>query len=248
MHIFRGAIPFLAAVSLFGQATPLHVFASNGMKAVILDLQPQAERALGRPLAIDFGSTTGLLARINAGEPFDVAILTSDAIANLAQQNKLAPATRTDLSRCGVGFAVRTGAPKPDISTPEAMKQALLKAKSIAYAKDGASRPTIEKMFDRLGIATDLKSKLVLTTGSGPAMEAVASGQTAVVLTLISELMPIHGIDIVGPLPGDLQGYVSFGAGVNSKTANAAAARALIAQLKAPASAAIYKAKGMEAR
>jgi molybdate transport system substrate-binding protein len=251
MHIFRGAIPFLAAISLFGQSAskqPIHVFASNGMKAVILDLQPQAERALARPMTIDFGSTTGLLAKINAGAPFDVAILTSDAIANLANENKLAAATRTDLSRCGVGFAVRAGAPKPDIGTPEAMKQALLKAKSIAYAKDGASRPTVEKMFDRLGIAAELKSKLVLTTGSGPAMEAVASGQTAVVLTLISELMPVHGIDIVGPLPADLQGYVSFGAAANSKTPNAEAARALIAQLKAPAAAAVYKAKGMEAR
>jgi molybdate transport system substrate-binding protein len=248
MHIFRAAIPFIAAVSLFGQATPIHVFASNGMKAVILDLQPQAERTLARPLTIDFGSTTGLLAKINAGEPFDIAILTSDAIANLAKENKLAAATRTDLSRCGVGFAVRTGAPRPDISTSEAMKQALLKAKTIAYAKDGASRPTVEKMFDRLGIAAELKSKLVLTTGSGPAMEAVASGRTAVVLTLISELMPVHGIDIVGPLPADLQGYVSFGAAVNSKTANAEAARALIAQLKAPAAGAVYKAKGMEAR
>ena len=251
MHIFRGAIPFLAAVSLFGQTTskqPIHVFASNGMKAVILDLQPQAERVLARPLTIDFGSTTGLLARINAGEAFDVAILTSDAIANLANANKLAAATRTDLSRCGVGLAVRTGAQKPDIGTSEAMKEALLKAKSIAYAKDGASRPTIEKMFDRLGIAAALKSKLVLTTGSGPAMEAVASGKTEVVLTLISELMPVHGIDIVGPLPADLQGYVSFGAAANSTTPNAEAARALIARLKAPAAAAVYKAKGMEAR
>jgi molybdate transport system substrate-binding protein len=258
MHIFRGAIPFIAAVSLFGQsaskqatssqAGPIHVFASNGMKAVILDLQPQAERALARPLAIDFGSTTGLLEKVNAGAPFDLAILTSDAIANLVKEGKLAAATQTELSRCGVGFAVRSGAPRPDIGTPEAMKQALLKAKSIAYAKDGASRPTVENMFDRLGVAAALKSKLVLTTGSGPAMEAVASGQTAVVLTLISDLMPVHGIDIVGPLPADLQGYVSFGAAANSKTANAEAARLLIAQLRAPAAAAVYKAKGMEPR
>jgi molybdate transport system substrate-binding protein len=246
MNILRGAIPFLAAASLFSQQPPVNVLASNGMKAVILDLQPQAERAIGRPLAIEFGSTTGLLARIEAGAPFDVAILTSDAIANLAKTNQLSPATRTELARCGVGFAVRTGAPHPHIDTSEAMKQALLKAKSIAYAQDGASRPTVEKMFDRLGIAAALKPKLVLTTGSGPAMQNVASGKTAVVLTLISELMPVHGIDIVGPLPGDLQGYVGFGAAVNTKAANPDAARALIAVLKAPAAAAIYKAKGME--
>jgi len=253
MRLFRVTIPFIAAVSLFGQSAPakpapIHVFASNGMKAVILELQPQAERALTRPLTIDFGSTTGLLAKINAGAPFDLAILTSDAIANLVKENKLAAATRTDLSRCGVGFAVRTGAPKPDIGTPDSIRQALLNAKSIAYAADGASRPTVERMFDRLGIAADLKPRLVLTTGSGPAMEAVAAGKTAVVLTLMSELMPVHGIDIVGPLPAELQGYVSFGVAANSRTPNAEAARALIAQLKAPSSAAIYKAKGKEAR
>jgi molybdate transport system substrate-binding protein len=248
MKIVRGAIPFLAAVSLWAQAPPVHVLASNGMKAVILELEPQAERALGHPLAIEFGSTTGLLEKIDAGTPFDVTILTSDAIAKLSKRGQVAAATRVELSRCGVGLAVRSGMPKPDIGTPEAMKQTLLKAKSIAYAKDGASRPTIDKMFDRLGIAGELKPKLVLTQGSGPAMASVAAGQTAVVLTLISELMPVHGIDIVGPLPGDLQGYVNFGAAVSARASNAEAARALIALLKAPAATGVYKAKGMEAR
>jgi molybdate transport system substrate-binding protein len=248
MKIVRGVIPFLAAVSLWAQAPPVHVLASNGMKAVILELEPQAERALGHPLAIEFGSTTGLMEKIDAGTPFDVTILTSDAIAKLAQRGQLAPGTRVELSRCGVGLAVRSGMAKPDIGSSEAMKQTLLKAKSIAYAKDGASRSIIDKMFERLGIAAELKPKLVLTQGSGPAMASVASGQTAMVLTLISELKPVHGIDIVGPLPEGLQGYINFGGAASAKASNAETARALIALLKAPATAGIYKAKGMEAR
>jgi molybdate transport system substrate-binding protein len=146
----------------------------------------------------------------------------------------------------GIGFAIRSGAPKPDIRTPEALKQTLLAAKSITYAGDGASRPYLDKMLDKLGIAGEVKPKLILTQGSGLAMASVASGKAAVVMTLISELLPIHGIDIVGPLPPDLQNYVTFGAAANAKSSNSAAAAALIAVLREPAAASVYKAKGME--
>ena len=146
MHIFRGAVPFIAAVSLFGQSAskqpaPIQVFASNGMKAVILDLQPQAERALARPLTIVFGSTTGLMEKIKAGAPFDLAILTSDAIANLAKENKLAPATRTDLSRCGVGFAVRTGAPKTGYRYARSNETGTAESQ-IDRLREGRSKPS----------------------------------------------------------------------------------------------------------
>ncbi len=249
MHIFRGAIPFIAAVSLFGQSAskqlaPIHVFASNGMKAVILDLQPQAERALGRPLSIDFGSTTGLLQKINAGEPFDVAILTSDAIANLAKENKLTAATRTDLSRCGVGFAVRhrrseTGyqySRSNETGSPESQIDRLREG----WSQPPHGRENVRSPGYRRRAETETRSDDGVGACHG---SRCIPGQTAVVLTLISELMPVHGIDIVGPLPADLQGYVSFGAAANSKTASAEAARALIAQLKTP-TAAVYKGQG----
>jgi len=235
-----------AAQSSPSQTAPMQVLASNGMKAVIEELQPKCERAIGHPLVIEFNSTTGLQQKIAAGAQFDVAIMTSDVIAGLVKEGKLAGATQAELSRVGIGLAVRAGAPKPDIRTPEALKQTLLAAKSITYAGDGASRPYLDKMLDKLGIAGEVKPKLILTQGSGRAMASVASGQAAVVMTLISELLPIPGIDIVGPLPPELQKYVTFAAAANAKSSNSAAAAGLIAVLREASAAPVYKAKGME--
>lgn len=247
MNILRSATLLVAAGSaLFAQTTPLRVLASNGMKAVIQELEPGAGKTIGHPLAIEFGTTTGLQRKIETGTPFDVAILTSDAISNLVKSKKLAPETRADLSRTGIGLAVRVGAPKPDIGTPDALKSALLGAASITYAADGASRPHLDHMFDRLGITAQVKPKLVLTQGSGAAMQSVAQGQVAIVLTLISELKMVSGIAIVGPLPAELQSYVSFAAGASVQSSQADAARALIALLKGPSALPIYAAKGME--
>lgn len=246
MNIFRGAILLaLAGTPVYAQNAPLHVLVSNGMKAVILELQPKAEKVAG-PLIMEFGTTTRLQQKIEAGAPFDAAIMTSEAIAALAKENKIAPGTRTNLSRSGIGLAVRTGAPKPDISTPEALKKALLDAPSVSWAGDGASRPHLDKMIEQLGIAAQVKPKLLLTQGSAIAMQNVAAGKTAMVLTLISELKPVAGIEIAGPLPDQLQGYVEFAAGVSAQTPNAQAAKALISTLTGPGTGAIYTAKGME--
>jgi ABC-type molybdate transport system substrate-binding protein/sugar lactone lactonase YvrE len=248
MRINRAALlGFVACVSLFAQNNaPVHLLASNGMKAVILQMQPQAEKAIGHPLSIDFGSTTDLLMKIGSGAPFDVAILTSEAITGLVKEGKLAAATRADLAQVGVGVAIKTGAPRMDVRTADELKKALLAASSITYAQDGASRPTIDRMFERLGIAAAVKPKLVLTQGSGAAMASVAAGKVQIVLTLISELMPVSGIQVIGAFPPELQNYVRFGAAANAKAANPEAAGALIALLKAPAAVPIYNAKGMD--
>jgi molybdate transport system substrate-binding protein len=236
------------AAQLTAQTTPVRMLVSNGVKAALDDLKPQCERAIGRPLAIQFGSTTGLKQKIDGGEAFDVTLLTTEAIDSLIKEGKLEAGTRVDLARCGVGLAVRSGAPKPDIRTPEALKRSLLKAKSIAYAGDGASRPFIEKMFQSLGIAADVKSAIVLTKGSGPAMESVAQGKADVVLTLMSELLPVHGIDVVGPFPPEVQNYVNFSGAVAHKAQNADAAKAVLRFLAGPGAAPTYKHKGMEPR
>ena len=225
----------------------LRVFASNGVKAVVEELQPQCERATGRRLAIQFGSTTDLVNRINAGEAFDVTMLTSEAIDQLIKSGKVA-AKAVPLARCGVGVGIRTGAPKPDISTPEAMKRTLLKAKSVTYAEDGASRVFVEKMEERLGIASELKAKTTLTHGSGAATANVANGKSDLVLTLGSEILPVHGIELVGPLPEAIQGYVNFAAGIAPNAHDPAAENAVIQFLKGSSAAPVYKAKGMEAR
>lgn len=227
--------------------TSLRVFASNGVKAVIEELQPQCERATGRRLAIQFGSTADLVKKIDAGEPFDLTMLTSDAIDQLIKSGKLAPKAMP-LARCGVGVGIRSGTPKPEIGTSEAIKRTLLKAKSVTYAEDGASRVFVEKMEERLGIASELKAKTMLTHGSGAATANVADGKSDLVLTLASEILPVHGIELVGPLPEALQGYVNFAAGVAVGAHDPAAANAVIQFLKGPSAVPVYKAKGMEVR
>jgi molybdate transport system substrate-binding protein len=228
------------------QSGVLRVLASNGMKAVIEELRPRCERAIGHHMAIEYGSTVGLMQKIDAGGPFDVAILTSEAIGKLVKESKAAAGTRADFARCGVGVAVRSGSPKPDISTPAALKRTLQAAKSITYAEDGASRGYIDKMLERLSLAEEMTSKIVLTQGSGPAMASVASGQAALVMTLMSELLPVHGIDVVGPFPAELQNYISFGAAASVRTSQAEGAEALIAFLRSSEASPIYKTKGME--
>jgi molybdate transport system substrate-binding protein len=225
----------------------LRVFASNGVKAVIEQLQPEYERATGRRLATQFGSTTDLVNKINAGEAFDLTMLTSEAIDQLIKAGKVVPKA-TPLARCGVGVGIRTGAPKPEIGTPEAMKHTLLKAKSVTYAEDGASRVFVEKMEERLGITSEVKAKTMLTHGSGAATANVADGKADLVLTLASEILPVHGIELAGPLPEALQGYVNFAAGVAVDTRDPAAANAVIQFFKGPSAAPVYRAKGMEAR
>jgi molybdate transport system substrate-binding protein len=234
-------------VSIAGaQTAPIRVLASNGVKAVVEELQPQSEKAIGHPLSIQYNSTASLQQKIEAGEPFDVAVLTSEAIAGLVKTGKVAKGTSTELARCGVGVGVRAGAEKPDIHSSEALKRTLLEAKSVAYAEDGASKSYIDKMLERLGIASELKAKALLTKGSGPALASVAAGKTSIVMTLISEILPVPGVQLVGPFPAELQNYVSFAAGAGGGASNSEAAKSLIAFFAGQKAAPVYKARGLE--
>src|SRR5712691_3663136 len=239
---------FLSAREVAAQDTALRVLVSNGMKAAMEELQPQCERAMGHPRALQFNSTASVKKAIEAGEGFDVTIITTEAIGDLIKQGKLARGSRTELGRSELGIGIRAGAAKPDIHTPEALKQTLRDAKSITYPQDGASRGYIEKMFERLGIAADVKPRIILAPGSGPATESVAAGKAALVITLFSEIVPVHGVEILGPLPGEFQSDIRFAAAASSTTKNAAAAKALIAFLAGPKTAPTLKAKGLEPR
>jgi len=226
----------------------LRVLVSNGMKGTMEALQPQCEQAVGRPLAIQFGSTASLKKRIETGEAFDVTIITTEAIGDLITQGKLTGASRVDVGRSELGIGIRAGAPKPDIRTPDALKKALQEAKSITYPQDGASRGAIEKMFDGMGIAADVKPKIILAPGSGPATESVAAGQAAMVITLFSEIVPTHGVEILGALPAPYQMSIRFASATSATSTNAEAGKALIAFLSGPTAAPVLKAKGIDPR
>ena len=227
------------------QTTAIRVLASNGVKAVIDELRPQCERAAARPLALQFGSTASLRQKIDAGEAFDALILTAAAIDNLITQGKAAgPAAF--VARAGIGIGIRAGAAKPDIRTPEAVKQTLLNAKSITYVQDGASRVYIEKMVADLGITDRVNPKTILEPGIDQSVANVAAGKSELWITLMSEILPAKGIELIGPLPQQFQNYVNFAAAVGARTTNAAAGKALISCVTAPAADAIFKAKGME--
>ena len=230
------------------QGTAVRILVSNGMKAAMEELQPRCERAIGHPLKLQFNSTASLKKKIEAGEGFDVAIITSEAIGDLIKQGKLARGSRADLGRSELGIGIRAGAAKPDIHSPEALKRTLRDATSITYPQDGASRAYIEKMFERLGIAADVKPRIILALGSGPATESVAAGKAALVITLFSEIVPIHGVEILGPLPGEFRSDIRFAAAASATTENAEAAKALITFLAGPEAAPTLKAKGLEPR
>jgi molybdate transport system substrate-binding protein len=237
---------FVGTLKVEAQGDAVTVLVSNGMKAAMEELEPQCERAIGRPLALQFNSTASVKKKIEAGERFDVAIITTEAIDDLIKEGKIAASTHAELVRSELGIGIRAGAAKPDIRTPEALKRTLRDAKSITYPQDGASRGYIEKMFERLGIAADVKPRIILAQGSGPATESVAAGKAAMVITLFSEIVPIHGVEILGPLPGELHYDIRFTVAASATTKNTDAAKALLAFLVGPKAAPTFKAKGLE--
>src|SRR5262245_46078683 len=191
-----------------------------------------------------WGAAVPLRAQIEKGEVFDATILTTPGIDALIAQAKLDSATRTPLVRSSVGVAVRKGAPKPDISTTEAFKTALRNAKSITYVEQGASGLYLKELFVRLGIADQIKSKV--KPAPTAAAEFVAKGEAEIGMTQISEILPVAGADLVGPLPADIQNYTSFAAGVGAGAKQSDAAKALLKFLTTPNAARVMKEKGLE--
>jgi molybdate transport system substrate-binding protein len=258
---FRTAITIAAAIialngglfSLFARRTPaqtteLHVMVSDGMKAVVEEITPKIEGTIGCKLAAQFNSSKNLRDKIQAGEPFDAAILTSDVLDDLIKQGKIAAGTRAEISRTGMGVGVRAGAPKPDIGTPETLKRTLLNANSISFNPTGASATHTYDMFARLGITDTVKPKLILDAEAGRPQKNVAEGKAELVISLIPEIKFFPGVDFAGPIPADFQSYVNFAAGIATNSHDRDAAKALIQFITGPAVAPVLKTKGMEPR
>ena len=227
-------------------AADLRVLASNGVRGALEELAPAFARATGHKLDITFGLAAGLKREIEAGEAFDLAILTSANIDDLARQGKVDGASRTPIARSGVGIMVRAGAPKPDLSTPEALKSALLAARSITWARDGASGVYFASVMQKLGIADEIKQKYKLALDGAAAAHKVASGEVELGALLINEILAQKGVEVAGQLPPELQSYTAFHSGVSTASKDPAAAKALAEFLTTPAAREVFKAKGQE--
>jgi molybdate transport system substrate-binding protein len=230
-------------------AAELKVLSALGVKEVVEDLGPKFERATGHKLTIAFANLGTIRKRIQSGEAADVVFLPSQGIEGLVKDGKANAATVAAVARGGIGVAVRKGAPKPDVSTPEALKRALLAAKSMTYldpAGGGVSGVHFAKVLDRLGIAEAVKPKTVLHRNSNEAAALLVNGTAEIGVNLIQELLPKAGIEVVGPLPGDLQYSIGYAAAVMTDAGEAAAAKALIDFFRTPEAAAVIKTKGME--
>jgi molybdate transport system substrate-binding protein len=182
--------------------------------------------------------------RIAGGEAFDVAILNPELASELVKAGKVAAGTNTDFVRFGIGVAVRSGTPKPDIATSEALKQAVVNAKSITYTR-GGSGVHFESLLSRWGIADQVKAK-AKQVGGGEAIPAVAKGDIELGIDVLPQILSVPGAELVGPLPADLQNYVTLTVVISPVAKDPAAAKALVDFLKGPAAASLMSAKGME--
>lgn len=220
----------------------IKVMASAAFKQAYLELLPQFESASGHSVANLWVPSVQMMSRLKGGELVDIVMLSAHSLDELIKAGIIA--NRVDLARSGVGVAVRTGAPKPDISSGEALKRAVLAAKSVVYST-GPSGIYLAGLFHRMGIAEQVNAKLKRVQGE-PAGGAVARGEAEIGFQQMSELLPVSGIDIVGPLPPDIQQITTFSAGVHAQAKEAEAATALLRFLTAPPAAPVIRKWGMD--
>ena len=229
-------------------AAELKVLTTGAFKQALLAALATFRPPGGDRIVVDNDTAGALVRRIAAGETFDLVVLTPKAIADFTGQGRIAAGTGTDLARVGVGVMVREGAARPDIATVDAFRQALLDAKSVAYidpASGGSSGIYVSGLLDRLGIAGQVRPNAVLVPG-GLVAGRIASGEAELGIHQISEISHVPGVVLVGPLPAAIQNYTVYAAGVSAATAQPDLARALLAHLAGPGTAALLRDKGME--
>jgi len=226
------------------QAAEIKVIAGGSMTASMNALAAPFEKASGHKLSIHFDSTPNIIARVNSGTPFDVVVVPVDVFKDATAKARFAPGPTVDIARVGYGVIVRTGAPKPDISTPDAFKNALLAAPSITFLPASAAGAYVTKVFERLGIAEEMKGKTKVQAAPAQIAPAVAKGEAELGVFLTNVLVA-PGVELVGPFPGDLQQELVFTSAVAADAKEADAAKALIDYLKTQEATAIIKAAGM---
>jgi len=250
-HRCRAAV-IVAALSLAGlapaSAAEIKVLTAGAFKQVVLALVPDFEKQTGHKVIVDNGTAGALKKRIEGGEAFDVAVITPAVVDELTANGKIAAGSRVQLASVGVGVVVKEGAPQPDVSTVEKFRQALLAAKSVAYidpASGGSSGIYIDKLLVKLGIADQIRPKAKLKMG-GHVADLIVNGEAELGIHQISEIVPVTGAVLVGPLPKEIQNTTTYAAGLSAAPKDKAAAEELIKMFAGPAAAAVLKSKGME--
>ena len=244
--VLAGLLIFAGAA----RAAEIHVITSGGFTAAFLELVPEYERATGNKIEVGFGPSMGttrdaIPVRLDRGETIDIVIMASTALDDLIKQGKVRSGSRIDLVKPLIGMAVKTGAPRPDISSVDALKRTLLAAKSIAYSDSASGVYLSTVLFPKLGVWDQIKSKS-RKIEADPVGGVVASGQAEIGFQQISELRRVKGIDIVGELPPGAQTVTIFSAGIPATAKQPEAAKALIQWLASPAAVAAIKKSGLE--
>jgi molybdate transport system substrate-binding protein len=226
-------------------AAELKVLAGGGIAGPLNELIPQFESASGYKVAVQYDATPNLIKLATSGAPFDLGVVPREVFLDAAAKARFAPGPTIDIARVGFGIAVRAGAAKPDISTPDALKQTLLEAQSIAFLPASAAGAQVIKVFERLGIAEEMKAKTKVQASPAAIPQAVANGDAELGVFLINVLIA-PGVDFAGPFPAEVQQELVYTAAASADTRDIDGAKALIAFLRSSASAALINAKGMD--
>lgn len=238
----------LAAWTSAAEAAEIKILSAGAMKTIVTELGEAFKQETGHTLSMTFDTVGAQSKRLSGGEAADVVVLTDVAIDQLEGQGLVVTGSRVDIARVGVGVAVREGAPRPDISTPDALKQTLLSAKSLVYvdpARGATSGVHFASVLQRLGIADAVKSKTILIP-TGFAAEVVARGEAEVCVHQISEILPVKGVTLVGPLPRELQKVTTYSAALPARAAGNEPAKAFVEFLARPAFKARLAAAGLD--
>jgi molybdate transport system substrate-binding protein len=226
------------------KAAELQVIAGGSLTSLMKELGPQFEQASGHKLSVHFDSTPNIITRINSGTPFDLAIVPVDVFKDATAKAHFVAGPTVDIARVGYGVAIKTGVEKPDISSAEALKKTLLDASSIAFVPSSAAGSYIIKVFERLGIADEMKAKTKAQLGPTQIAPAIANGE-AELGVFVTNVLIAPGVELAGPFPAELQQELVFTAAVAADTSEADAAKALIDYLRTPGAQATIKAFGM---
>jgi molybdate transport system substrate-binding protein len=227
------------------RAAEIMVLASGAVQEIYAELAPQFETASGHKLATTFAGTVKIKKQITDGEIFDLVIVGAPDVDGFIKDGKMLPGSRVDLVKSGVGVAIKAGAPKPDIISADGVKKALLAAKSVVYST-GPSGVYIQRMFEKLGIAEEMKAKSKQTVPGVRVGQYLAKGEADLGFQQISELIHEQGIDFLGPLPPEIQNITVYSSGISTGAKEPEAAKALQAFLSAPAATPVIKQNGME--